>query len=112
MPFVAINLWCLIYTINGETGLAQLVEHWSPKPGVGGSSPSIRANIKQMKFIQYIKDSFEELNNHMTWSSSKDAQKTTVTVAIFTIVFALAVAGVDYVFQSGFSECLNPINDD
>ena len=50
-----------------------------------------------MKFIQYIKDSFEELNNHMTWSSSKDAQKTTVTVAIF----ALAVAGVDYVFQTG-----------
>ena len=71
------------------------------KEEVGGSSPSIRANIKQMKFIQYIKDSFEELNNHMTWSSSKDAQKTTVTVAIFTIVFALAVAGVDYVFQSG-----------
>ena len=38
-----------------------------------------------MKFIQYIKDSFEELNNHMTWSSSKEAQKTTVTVAVFTI---------------------------
>jgi len=55
-----------------------------------------------MKFIQYIKDSFEELNNHMTWSSSKDAQKTTVTVAIFTIVFALAVAGVDYVFHHEF----------
>ena len=54
-----------------------------------------------MKFIQYIKDSFEELNNHMTWSSSKEAQKTTVTVAVFTIVFALAVAGVDYFFQAG-----------
>ncbi|MEN8858116.1 MAG: preprotein translocase subunit SecE [Flavobacteriaceae bacterium] len=54
-----------------------------------------------MKFIQYIKDSFGELNNHMTWISKQDAQKTTVTVAVFTIVFALAVAGVDYVFQSG-----------
>jgi len=54
-----------------------------------------------MKFIQYIKDSFEELNNHMTWVSKQDAQKTTVTVAVFTIVFALAVAGVDYVFQTG-----------
>jgi len=41
------------------------------------------------------------LNNHMTWSSSKEAQKTTVTVAVFTIVFALAVAGVDYFFQAG-----------
>ena len=25
------------------TGLAQLVEHWSPKPGVGSSSLSTRA---------------------------------------------------------------------
>ena len=25
------------------TGLAQLVEHWSPKPGVGSSSLSFRA---------------------------------------------------------------------
>tara|TARA_R110000787_G_scaffold128702_3_gene240492 strand:+ start:1768 stop:1956 length:189 start_codon:yes stop_codon:yes gene_type:complete len=54
-----------------------------------------------MKFIQYIKDSFGELNNHMTWVSMPEAQKTTVTVAVFTIIFALAVAGVDYVFQSG-----------
>ena len=29
-----------------ETGLAQLVEHWSPKPGVGSSSLSTRANCK------------------------------------------------------------------
>ena len=27
------------------TGLAQLVEHWSPKPGVGSSSLSFRAKI-------------------------------------------------------------------
>ncbi len=28
-----------------HTGVAQLVEHWSPKPGVGRSSRSSRANI-------------------------------------------------------------------
>ena len=27
------------------TSVAQLVEHWSPKPGVGGSSPSRRAKV-------------------------------------------------------------------
>ncbi|WP_373941063.1 preprotein translocase subunit SecE [Polaribacter sejongensis] len=53
-----------------------------------------------MNFIQYIKDSFDELSNHMTWVTKEEAQKTTVTVAVFTIVFALAVAGIDYVFQS------------
>ncbi len=54
-----------------------------------------------MGFIQYIKDSFEELNNHMTWYSRENAQKTTVTVAIFTILFALGVAAIDLVFQTG-----------
>jgi len=54
-----------------------------------------------MNFIQYIKDSFEELSNNVTWVSKEEAQKTTVTVAVFTIIFALAVAGIDYVFQTG-----------
>ncbi len=54
-----------------------------------------------MNFIQYVKDSFEELSNNVTWVSKEEAQKTTVTVAVFTIIFALAVAGIDYVFQTG-----------
>jgi preprotein translocase subunit SecE len=58
-------------------------------------------NKSKMNFIQYIKDSFEELSNNVTWISKEDAQKTTVTVAVFTIIFALAVAGIDYVFQTG-----------
>jgi len=37
----------------------------------------------------------------MTWISKEDAQKSTMTVAVFTILFALAVAGIDYVFQTG-----------
>ena len=63
-----------------------------------------------MKFIQYIKDSFEELGNHMTWISKEEAQKTTVTVAVFTILFALAVAGIDYVFQGGLDWYFNFVN--
>lgn len=51
--------------------------------------------------VQYIKDSFEELNTNMTWISREDAQKSTVVVAAFTIVFALAVAAIDKVFQLG-----------
>lgn len=57
-----------------------------------------------MSLIQYIKDSFEELNNHMTWNSREEAQKTTVMVAVFTILFALAVAAIDKVFQLGLDE--------
>ena len=31
-----------------HTGVAQLVEHWSPKPGVGSSSLSTRANKNEL----------------------------------------------------------------
>ena len=62
---------------------------------------------KKMNFLQYIKDSFAELSNHMTWISQEEAQKTTVTVAVFTILFALGVAGVDYVFQLGLDNFFN-----
>jgi len=54
-----------------------------------------------MNFIQYIKDSFEELSNNMTWISKKEAQKTTIMVATFTILFAIAVAVIDKIFQTG-----------
>lgn len=52
-------------------------------------------------FIQYIKDSFKELNTNMTWMTKEEAQKTTVVVAAFTVVFALLVAAIDKVFQTG-----------
>jgi preprotein translocase subunit SecE len=57
-----------------------------------------------MKLIHYIKDSFGELNNHMTWSSKEEAQKTTIMVAVFTIFFAIAVAAIDKVFQLGLDK--------
>ena len=51
-------------------------------------------------FIQYIKDSFQELSTNMTWSTREEAQKSTVIVALFTIVFAIVVAGIDKGFQT------------
>ncbi|TYP97524.1 preprotein translocase subunit SecE [Tenacibaculum adriaticum] len=52
-------------------------------------------------FIDYIKGSLEELSTNMTWVSREEAQKSTVVVAAFTIIFALAVAAIDKVFQTG-----------
>tara|TARA_R110001583_G_scaffold15052_3_gene62374 strand:- start:2790 stop:3083 length:294 start_codon:yes stop_codon:yes gene_type:complete len=86
------------------TGVAQLVEHWSPKPGVGSSSLSARAKFKEMNLVNYIKDSFEELRNKVSWIPWEEAQKSTVVVAVFTILFALAVFLVDKVFQTGLGE--------
>ena len=49
--------------------------------------------------VNYITESYKELKNHVTWPSWAEAQKLTVVVAVFSIVLALAVWGVDTVFS-------------
>ncbi|MBT8325267.1 MAG: preprotein translocase subunit SecE [Winogradskyella sp.] len=49
--------------------------------------------------ITYIKDSFEELKNHVSWTPWPEAQRLTVLVAVFSIIFSLAIWGVDTVFS-------------
>lgn len=61
--------------------------------------------------IKYIKESFEELNNHVTWVPRDEAQKSTVVVAIFTILFAVAVFAVDKVFQLGLDNFFSMFNN-
>ena len=53
-----------------------------------------------MNLVTYVKESFRELKDNMTWISWEEAQKSTVVVAIFTVLFALAVFLVDKVFQT------------
>lgn len=50
-------------------------------------------------FITYIKDSFEELKNNVSWPTWAEAQSLTVLVAVFSIIFSLAIWGVDTVFS-------------
>lgn len=50
--------------------------------------------------INYIKESFNELRNHVTWTPWAEAQRLTVVVAVFSVVLALTVWGVDTVFSS------------
>ncbi|GGG88687.1 MULTISPECIES: preprotein translocase subunit SecE [Flavobacteriaceae] len=61
--------------------------------------------------IKYIKESFEELSNHVTWLSREEAQKSTVVVAVFTVLFAIAVFAVDYVFQLGLDNFFTMFNN-
>ncbi|MGB5364074.1 MAG: preprotein translocase subunit SecE [Aureibaculum sp.] len=60
-----------------------------------------------MEIINYIKDSFKELNTKVSWISLQEAQKSTVVVAIFSVLFALAVFLVDKVFQFGLEQYFN-----
>ena len=49
--------------------------------------------------VDYIKGSYNELKNHVTWPTLAEAQKLTVIVAVFSVLLALAVWGVDSVFS-------------
>ena len=50
-------------------------------------------------FVNYISESFGELKNNVTWPTWAEAQRLTIVVAAFSIIFALAVWGVDTVFS-------------
>lgn len=54
--------------------------------------------------IDYIKESYNELKNHVTWTPWVEAQRLTVVVAVFSILLALAVWGVDTVFSKVISQ--------
>ena len=48
----------------------------------------------------YLSESYNELKNHVTWPTWPEAQRLTVVVVVFSIIFALAIWGVDTVFSS------------
>ena len=60
--------------------------------------------------MNYIKESFEELQNNVSWMPRNEAQKNTVLVAVFTVIFALAVFAVDKFFQAGLERYFNIFN--
>ncbi|MGY6648440.1 preprotein translocase subunit SecE [Wenyingzhuangia sp. IMCC45574] len=63
-----------------------------------------------MNIIEYVKSSFSELKDEMTWVSKEEAQKSTVVVAIFTIIFAVVVFAVDQGFQKALEGFFNILN--
>ena len=82
------------------TGVAQLVEHWSPKPGVGSSSLSSRAkNYKEMKIKGYFQESYTELIHKVTWPTWSELQNSATLVMIATLIIALIVAAMDFTFS-------------
>ena len=86
-----------------HTGVAQLVEHRSPKPRVVGSSPPSRAKTKKdmfKKFIDYCKACFDELAHKTTWPTRKELTHSAVVVLSASLIIALIVWVMDLVFKS------------
>jgi len=66
---------------------------------VGRALVSKTRKITMAGVITYIKESFEELKNNVSWTPWPEAQRLTVIVAVFSIIFSLAIWGVDTVFS-------------
>tara|TARA_B110000008_G_scaffold274945_1_gene311541 strand:- start:4247 stop:4519 length:273 start_codon:yes stop_codon:yes gene_type:complete len=79
-----------------------LVEHWSPKPGVGSSSLSTRAiknKIEMRLIINYVRDSLEELKNNVSWTNRSELQRLVSVVLVFSVLFSLAIWGADTILS-------------
>jgi preprotein translocase subunit SecE len=49
--------------------------------------------------IDYIKDSFEELKNNVSWTERSELQRLVVIVLVFSVLFSLAIWGADTVLS-------------
>jgi preprotein translocase subunit SecE len=58
----------------------------------------------------YIKESFGELKNNVSWTPWPEAQKLTIVVVVFSVLFALVIWGIDTVFGKVISQYFNLIN--
>ncbi len=85
-----------------NTGVAQLVEQWSPKPKVESSILSTRAKQKHktMKIKAYIEETYNELVNKVTWPTWAELQNSAVVVMVASLIIALVVALMDASFRN------------
>ncbi len=60
-----------------------------------------------MGIVTYIRESFKELNDKVTWMPLPEAQKSAIVVTVFTVLFALSIFLVDKVFQYGLEQYFN-----
>jgi preprotein translocase subunit SecE len=60
--------------------------------------------------VNYIKESFGELKNNVTWTPWAEAQRLTIVVAVFSIIFSLAIWGIDTVFSKVIGAYFKIIN--
>ena len=76
-----------------------MVEHRSPKPGVGSSSLSSRANIAMKKIVTYLKESYDELVHKVSWPTYAELTSSAVAVLYASLLIALVVFVMDFCFQ-------------
>lgn len=52
-----------------------------------------------MEVIKYIKLSYKEVAERVTWPSLKKIQNSAIIVALFSVLFSLIVSGIDFIIK-------------
>ena len=88
-----------------------MVEHRSPKPGVGSSRLSSRANKESNMFkriANYCKESYDELVHKVSWPTRSELSGSAVVVLYASLLIALVVFLMDSVFQFIMEDIVYP----
>ena len=86
-----------------------MVEHRSPKPGVGSSSLSSRATFYKMKkVVAYIKESYDELVHKVSWPTYSELSSNAVAVLYASLIIAVLVFLMDLCFQNFMEKLIYP----
>ncbi len=62
-------------------------------------NPCIKNLIKMTTIVNFIKNSFEELQNNVTWTPRSELQRLVVVVLLFSVIFSLAIWGADTILS-------------
>ena len=54
------------------------------------------------EIVNYIKGSFDELRDHVTWTPLMELQRMTVVVFVFSVIFALIIWVADTILSEIF----------
>jgi preprotein translocase subunit SecE len=55
------------------------------------------------KIIDFLKESVEEIRTKVSWPKFSELQGSTVLVLVASIIFALIIGIIDYLFKNGMS---------
>ena len=68
--------------------------------GVRVSQPVQKIDMGEI--VNYIKDSFDELRDHVSWTPLMELQRMTVVVFVFSVIFALIIWLADTLLSEVF----------
>ena len=70
----------------------------------------MRNIIDMSEIVKYVKDSYSELKNFVSWPSFNEGMNLTILVAVFSIIFSLIIWALDSAFSRVIKEFFKLMN--